>query len=147
MSVERNKALVQRLFDEVWNTGNLDAIEELYAADYVADYRPYAPLIRGHAGIKGMVQRAFAAFPDYHEQLEQLIAEGDSVVVRLTVTGTQLGWWGVVAPTGKKVRFEEIVILRIVDGKVVEQRGIVDNLSVLRQLGIVPTPPVRADEV
>jgi len=57
MSVERNKAIVRRLF-EVWNTGNLDAIEELYAADYVADYRPYAPLRHGYDAIKGMVQRA-----------------------------------------------------------------------------------------
>jgi ketosteroid isomerase-like protein len=54
MSVERNKAIARRLF-EVWNTGNLDAIEELYATDYVADYRPYAPLRRGHDAIRGMV--------------------------------------------------------------------------------------------
>jgi predicted ester cyclase len=143
MSVEANKAIVRRLF-EVWNSGKLDAIEELYAPDYVADYRPYAPLIRGHAGIKGMVQRAFAAFPDYHEELEQLVAEGEMVAVRLTITGTHLGWWGVVAPTGKKVRFEEILILRIVGGKVVEQRGIVDNLAALRQLGVVSSPPAAS---
>jgi SnoaL-like domain len=73
MSVERNKAIVRRLF-EVWNTGNLDAIEELYAADYVADYRPYAPLRHGYDAIKGMVQRAHVAFPDYHEELEEMIA-------------------------------------------------------------------------
>ena len=61
MSFERNKAIVRRLFDEVWNAGSLDAIAELYAADYVADYRPYAPLRRGHEAIKGMVQRTHAA--------------------------------------------------------------------------------------
>ena len=145
MSVEANKAIVRRLFDEVWNTGRLDAIEELYAPDYVADYRPYKPLRRGHAAIREMVQGAYATFPDYHEQLEQMVAEGDTVAVRLTITGTQLGWWGVVAPTGKKVRFEEMLILRIVDGKVVEQRGIVDNLAALRQLGVIPTPPERPE--
>jgi steroid delta-isomerase-like uncharacterized protein len=139
MSVERNKAIVPRLF-EAWNTGNLDAIEELYAADYVADYRPYAPLRRGHDAIKGMVQRAHVAFPDYHEELEEMVAEGDKVVLRFTITGTQLGQWGPLPPTGKPVRFEEIVILRFVDGKVAEQRGIVDNLAALRQLGVVPTP-------
>ncbi len=140
MSIERNKAVVRRLFDEVWNTGTLDAIEELYATDYVADYRPYAPLRRGHDAIKGMVQRAHAAFPDYHEELEEMVAEGDKVVVRLTITGTQLGQWGPLPPTGKPVRFEEIVILRFIDGKVVGQRGIPDNLAALRQLGVVPTP-------
>ena len=139
MSVERNKAIVRRLF-EVWNTGNLDAIDEFYAADYVADYRPYAPLRQGHDAIKDMIQRAHVAFPDFHEELEEMVAEGDKVVVRLTITGTQLGQWGPLPPTGKPVRFEEIVILRFVDGKVVEQRGLPDNLAALRQLGVVPTP-------
>jgi ketosteroid isomerase-like protein len=87
MSTERNKAIVRRLFDEVWNTGSLDKIEELYAADFVADYRPYAPLRHGHDAIKSMVQRAHATFPDYHEELEELIAEGDKVVVRFIITG------------------------------------------------------------
>src|SRR5215510_5045333 len=134
MSVERNKAIVLRLF-EVWNTCNLDAIEELYAADYVADYRRYAPLRHGHDAIKGMVQRAHTAFPDYHEELEEMIAEGDKVVVRFTITGTQLGQWGPLPPTGKAVCFEELVILRFVDGKVAEQRGLPDNLAALHQLG------------
>jgi predicted ester cyclase len=143
MSTELNKAIVRRLFDEVWNTGSLDKIEELYATEYVADYRPYAPLRHGHDAIKGMVQRAHAAFPDFHEELEEMVAEGDKVVVRLTITGTQLGQWGPLPPTGKPVRFEEIVILRFADGKVVEQRGLPDNLSALRQLGVVPTPPAQ----
>ena len=142
MSIERNKAVVRRLF-EVWNTAKLESIEELYAADYVADYRPYAPLRRGHDAIKGMIQSAHTAFPDYHEELEEMIAEGDKVVVRLTITGTQLGQWGPLPPTGKPVRFEEIVILRFSDAKVVEQRGIPDNLAALRQLGVVATPPAQ----
>jgi predicted ester cyclase len=143
MSTERNTAIVRRLFDEVWNAGSLDKIEELYAAEYVADYRPYAPLRHGHDAIKSMVQRAHAAFPDFHEELEEMVAEGDKVVVRLTITGTQLGQWGPLPPTGKPVRFEEIVILRFADGKVVEQRGLPDNLAALRQLGVVPTPPAQ----
>ena len=108
MSVERNKVIVRRLF-EVWNTGKLDSIDELYATHYVADYRPDAPLQHGHDAIKSMIQRAHAAFPDYHEELEEMIAEGDKVVVRLTITGTQRGQWGPLPPTGKPVRFEEIV--------------------------------------
>jgi len=139
MSIELNKAVIPRLFD-MWNTCNLDLVEELYAADYVADYRPYAPLRYGHEAIRGMVQRAHVAFSDFHEELEELIAEGDKVVVRFTITGTQTGQWGPLPPTGKPVRFEEIVILRFVDGKVAEQRGLPDNLAALRQLGVVPTP-------
>jgi predicted ester cyclase len=132
--------VVRRLFDEVWNTGKLTKIEELYSRDFVADYRPYSPLIRGHEGIRGMVTRAWATFPDYHEEMIDLIAEGEKVVVRLRVTGTQRGAWGPLPLTGKRVEFEEIVILRITNGKVVEQRGIPDNLAALRQLGVVPTP-------
>jgi len=137
---EANKALVQRLF-EVWNTGVLDQIDDLYAEDYVADYRPYAPLRSGRQGIRDMVRRAHATFPDYHEEFEEIIAEGDKVVVRLTITGTQLGSWGALPPTGKKVQYEEILILRIRNGQVVWQRGIADNLTALRQLGAIPTPP------
>jgi len=134
MSAEENKAIVRRLFDEVWNTGKLDKVEELYSPDFVADYRPYAPLRTGLEGIKEMVRRAWTTFPDYHEELEELIAEGEKVVARFLITGTQKGQWGLLPPTGKKLRFEEIVILRIIKGKVVEQRGIVDNLNALRHL-------------
>lgn len=141
MSTEENKVVVRRLFDEVWNTGRLDKLEELYSPDFVADYRPYAPLRTGHEGIKDMVRRAWTTFPDYHEELEELVAEGDTVVARFTITGTQRGQWGPIPPTGKQLRFEEIVILRLVNGKVVGQRGLVDNLNALRQLGVVPTPP------
>ena len=141
MSAEENKALVRRLFDEVWNTGNVDKVEELYSPDFVADYRPYAPLRTGLEGIKEMVRRAWTTFPDYHEELEELIAEGEKVVARFLITGTQQGQWGPIPPTGKKLRFEEIVILRLVNGKVVEQRGLVDNLNALRQLGVMPAPP------
>ena len=137
---EANKVLVQRLFD-AWNTGALDGIDELYAEDYVADYRPHAPLRRGREGIRDMIRRAHATFPDYHEELQELIAEGDKVVVRLVITGTQQGSWGPLPATGKKVRFEEILILRIRDGQVVSQRGIADNLTALRQLGVIPMRP------
>lgn len=138
-----NKALVRRLFDEVWNVRGLDRIPELYASDFIADYRPYAPLRRGHDGIRGMVERAWETFPDYHERCEELFAEGDTVVARLTIRGTQMGSWGPLPATGKKVEFEEIVILRIRDGKVVGQRGIADNLTALRQLGVLPSLPDR----
>ena len=140
MSIEENKAIVRRVFDEVWNTGTLEKIEELSAPDFVADYRPYAPLRTGLEGIKDMVRRAWTTFPDYHEELEELVAEGDTVVARFLITGTQQGHWGPLPPTGKQVRFEEMVILRLVNGKVIGQRGIVDALHALRQLGVVPTP-------
>lgn len=87
-----------------------------------------------------MVERAWAAFPDYHEELHELIAEGPFVVARFTISGTQTGQWGILPPTGKRVSFEEILILELRDGRVVRQRGIPDNLAALRQLGVLPSP-------
>jgi steroid delta-isomerase-like uncharacterized protein len=134
-----NKELVREITEVVWNGRGLDHIAEFYAPDFVADYRPYA-LREGHEGIRAMVAGAWTAFPDYHEEIHELIAEGDRVVVHLTISGTQRGQWGPLPATGKRAEFDEIVILQIRDGKVLRQRGIVDNLSALRQLGAVPSP-------
>ncbi|TMA41735.1 MAG: ester cyclase [Deltaproteobacteria bacterium] len=87
-----------------------------------------------------MVERAWAAFPDYLEELHELIAASDHVVARFTISGTQEGQWGLLPPTGRHVTFEEIVIFEIRDGKVHTQRGVADNLSALRQLGVLPSP-------
>src|SRR5262245_8681168 len=138
---ERNKTVVRELTEHIWNRRTLDRIPDFYAQDYVADYRPYAPLREGHAAIHAMVERAWEAFSDYHEELHELIAEGPVVVARFTISGTQSGRWGVLPPTGKRVEFGEIVILELRDGKVVRQRGIPDNLTALRQLGVLPSPP------
>ena len=104
-----------------------------------SDYWPYA-LREGHEGVRAMVEGAWTALPGYHEEVHELVAEGDRVAVHLTVSGTQNGQWGPLPPTGKKATFDEMVILQIRDGKVVRQRGVVDNLSALRQLGAVPSP-------
>jgi len=132
---EENKKLVREITEVVWNSRGLDRIPEFYALDLVGDYRPYA-LREGHEDIRAMVEGAWTAFPDYHEEVHELIAEGDRVVVHLTISGTM----GALPATGKRAQFDEIVILQIRDGKVLRQRGIVDNLSALRQLGVVPTP-------
>ena len=135
---EENKRLVREITEVVWNRRGVDHIPEYYASDFVGDYRPYA-LREGHEGIRAMVEGAWAAFPDYHEEVNELIAEGDRVVVYLTISGTQQGQWGPLPATGRRAQFDEIVILQIGDGKVLRQRGIVDNLTALRQLGAVPS--------
>lgn len=138
---ESNKALVRTLTEEIWNARRLERIPELYAPDYVADDRPIAPLRTGHDGIRGMVERAWQTFPDYHEELHELVAQGDLVTAWITISGTQDGPWGMLPPTGRRVAFDEMLMLRIAGGRVVWQRGIPDNVTALRQLGILPTPP------
>ena len=136
-----HKQTVRRLFDELWNGRDLSVIPELYREDFVADYRPYAPLRHGHDGVRSMVEGAMATFPDYHEEFLRLCAEGDEVVVHLRISGTQLGSWGPLAPTGKRLVFEEMLWLTFdCDGRVARQRGIVDNLLALRQAGVIPAP-------
>jgi predicted ester cyclase len=133
-----NKATVRELTEHIWNRCSLDRIPEFYSPDYVADYRPYAPLREGHAGIRGMVERAWQAFPDYHEELHTLVGEGSIVVARFTISGTQSGQWGLLPPTGKQVSFDEILILELQDARVVRQSGLADNLTALGQLGVLP---------
>jgi len=141
VSIEHNKAVVRRLFDEVWNGRRFEVIDELYAPDYVADYQPYSPLRTGRDSVREMVERAWTTTPDYHEELLGLVAEGNVVAVHLRITGTQLGAWGPIPPTGKRLDFEEMILLTFnADGQVVHQRGIVDNLLGLRQVGVMPTP-------
>ena len=138
------RAVVQRLFDEIWNGRQFDAIPELYSSEYTVDYRPYSPLRHGHHAVREMVERAYETFPDFHEELLAVIAEGDRAAVHLRVSGTQTGPWGPIGPTGKRLEYEEVVLLTFdADGRVVHQRGIVDNLNGLRQAGVIPSSPTR----
>ena len=98
---EQNKRLVREVTDVIWNKRGLDRIPEFYASDFVADYFPYA-LREGHEGIRAMVEGAWTAFPDYHEEVHELIAESDRVVLHLTISGTQQGQWGPLPATGKR---------------------------------------------
>jgi hypothetical protein len=75
------------------------------------------------------------------EEVRDVVAEGSRVALRFTVSGTQSGQWGILPPIGKRVEFGEVVILDLRDGRVVRQRGVTDNLTALRQLGILPAPP------
>ena len=134
--VEQNKTLVRDLTEQIWNGMAFDRIPDFYSVDYVADYRPYGQPRHGHEGIRGMVERAHDAFSDYHEEIREMVAEGNMVVVRFTVSGTQSGQWGALAPTGRRAEFDEVAFLEIQDGKVVRQRGVADNLTALRQLGV-----------
>ena len=131
MSLEENKAVVRR-FIEAYNKHDLSSIEEFVAPDFV-DHTHQG----GREGIKQLFALAFKAFPDMHETIEEIIAEGDKVWVRATFTGTHTGEWMGLAPTGKKVTSEMVDIYRIVNGKHVEGRFIGDQLDFLKKLGVI----------
>jgi len=135
MTPNQNKALVRRFYEEVWNKGNLDAADEVFAANYVRhDLRP-GNALPGPDGQKQIARDFRAAFPDLHMSVDLMIAEGDLVTARWTTEGTNTGVWGSVPATGKPIRFSGVNIFRIADSKVVELWNHRDDLGVMQQLG------------
>jgi steroid delta-isomerase-like uncharacterized protein len=140
VSAEENKALVRRSFEEVFNQGNLDAVEELFAPDYVL-HDPTSPEeIRGTEGMRGYVSMYRTAFPDLQQTIEDQIAEGEKVATRLTGRGTHQGELVGIPPTGNRVEAPGIVIDRITGGKIAESWANYDALGMMQQLGAIPSP-------
>jgi len=141
MSTEQNKAVVRRLVEEVWNKKNLAMADELFAVDFVNHAAPPGTP-PGPGATKQFITIIHAAFPDLRFVTEDLIAEGDRVVVRATVRGTHNGVFptpiGIIAPTGKQVTMTGIIIFRIAGGKVAEEWVNRDMLGLLQQLGAIP---------
>lgn len=137
MSAERNKSVVQRLFDEVMK-GNLAIADELIAEDY-AQHSVFG-IPNGREAFKQFFMGFASAVPDAQFVVEDVIAEGDKVVSRFTVTGTQKGALLGIPPTEKKFTMRGIDIFRLKDGKIVEHWDAVDQLGMLQQLGIVSMP-------
>lgn len=136
---ERNKALARRYIEEVWNRGNLDLIDELFTPDYV-NHNLSAGQAPGLAGIKALIGGFRAASPDLRLTIDDLIAEGDKVVTRWTARGTHQGDLMGIPPTGKRLTVSAIVVDRFVDGRIVEHWAARDDLGMLQQLGVIPTP-------
>ncbi len=140
---EQNKTLVRRVFDEVYNAGNLAAVDQLAASDFVI-YMP-SQEIRGRAGTKQYVSALRTGFPDIHFAIEDQVSEGDRVVTRWIASGTHTGDFQGIPPTGKQVRLTGTDIDRIANGKAVECWSHVDELGMMQQLGVIPTPEPAAD--
>jgi steroid delta-isomerase-like uncharacterized protein len=138
MSTEENKAIVRRIFDEFLNTGDPDAADELFAADFV-NHSPGRGAAPDREGMKRFISSLRRTFPDMKLTPDDLIAEGDKVTVRMTISGTHRGEIAGVAATGKQVTWDAISILRFAGGKAVERWNISDELGLLRQLGVKPS--------
>jgi len=141
MSAKEIKALARRWFGEVkkGKAAALAVMDELYAADYVL-HSGTGEDIRGLKDNKQDTSELFSAFTDIHFTIDDMVAEGDKVAVRWTMTGTHKGEFMGIAPTNKKVTGWAITIYRIAGGKFVEEWARYDTLGLMQQLGIVPTP-------
>ena len=136
---DANKAVVKRFVDELFVQGNLDVVDELVADDYV-DHTPPPDLPPGKAGLKQLATMFRNAFTDLAISDVDLIAEGDKVVMRHVTTGTHQGDFMGIAATGRRISVNEIHIVRLADGKIVEHWGVEDNLGMMQQLGVVEGP-------
>lgn len=141
MSVEENKEVVRRLYDET-NRWNLAAMDDLFAADMVDHNPPPVPgLAPGLAGIKQAFRIFLDAHPEGTHAIEDMVAEGDKVVVRVTGRGKHTGELMGISPTGKELVMTGIAIYRIAGGKIVERWAEHDLLGLMHQLGIIPPHP------
>jgi steroid delta-isomerase-like uncharacterized protein len=145
MLSETNKTVSRRLFEEVWNKGNLAVLNELIANDHVNSGPGTLPgLPTGPEGAKQFVMMYRNAFPDTHFTIDEQIAEGDKVVTRWTAHGTHQGELLGIPATDKSSTVTGISVDRIVNGKIVESWGIFDQFGMMQQLGVIPTPELAA---
>jgi predicted ester cyclase len=132
-NLSANKAVVLRSEAELGSKGNLTVADELYSTDFVCHFVGGIEW-KGLSGIKRAVQSHRASFPDWDEKVEDIIAEGDRVVIRITSTGTQRGEFAGIPPTERKITIEEFHIYRLAGGKIVEQWGMPDVQGLMTQL-------------
>ena len=138
MSVEDNKALTRRFFDEAVNAGNLDLLDELVSPDFV-EHEGFPGLpTSGPEAPKAALGMFRASFPDLVITPNDIIAEGDKVVVRGTMTGTNTGEFMGIPATNKSIEVSFIDIVEIRDGKAVAHWGVTDQAAMMQQLGLVP---------
>ncbi|HET9907399.1 MAG TPA: ester cyclase [Anaerolineales bacterium] len=135
MSLEKNKNIVRR-YQEIYNSNHLDSLTEVVSEDLrTPKIMPGIP--SGIEGAKVAHQIMVTGFPDYQTVIDDLFAEGDKVVARITMSGTHLGNFMGMPATGKHVEFTGIYIARIANGKIVEHWGEEDGVSLLSQLGVL----------
>ncbi len=139
MTVEENEAVVRREMAELFNhTGNLDAVEEIISPDYVS-YEPTSGETRGIEGARQFAATFRQAFPDLQNTIEDMVAEGDRVVVRFRARGTHEGETEAFGPaTGKRMDITGITIKRVSEGKIAEAWTNFDALGMMQQLGMIP---------
>ena len=137
MSTDELKALTVRSFDVLHNDGNLNAVEEFIGNDFINRDTP-AEMPGGPAGMRAVITMLRAGFPDLHITVQEMVAEGDTVVANTVFRGTHLGNFLGLPATGRPVEQEQYHVLRFRDGKVVEHRSLRDDLGMMRQLGVIP---------
>lgn len=136
MSTETNKAIVRRYIDQVLSNQRYDLIDEFLVES--VELHGVGPSIIGRTAVVEFYTMFATAFPDWHTTINDMVAEGDKVVVRITSNGTHLGDYETISATGKPYTQHAIVIYRLTNGKIVEGWLQTDMLSMMQQLELMP---------
>ena len=139
MAEQENKALVRRYYDEVFNERKVGLVDELAVEDYL-EHDPFPGQGDGRADLRARVQLILAAMNPLRFSIEDMVAEGDRVVVRWVQQGKQTGSFMGIPPSGADYTFAGIDIHRLRDGRMAEHWHVVDLFALLQQLGAIPAP-------
>jgi predicted ester cyclase len=135
MSVKQNKASIIRSTEELWNKRDLSVVDDLISSDFIF----HAIMeVKGPEGYRQYINMMCSAFPDWHETITHLVAEGDLVAAYYSIHGTFKGAIMGMNPTGKSFTIQTAVLWRFTRGKLVEAWAYSDSLSLFRQIGVNP---------
>lgn len=134
MTPEEHKAIVRRFFDDVWNGQKLEVVDDVFAATVLLNGQPVP-----REAIKQLVAARRVAFPDIQVVVEDQVAEGDKVSTRRTWQATHRGPYRGITATGRRVKWTQISIVRLAQGRIVEDWPVSDELGILQQLGHLPS--------
>ena len=136
--VDKNRQIVTRYFEEVWNQGRLDVIDELVAPNYVNHSPGTSNPAPGPVGLKPIVAALREGMPDVKFVIQDMVVTPNKVAVRVVMTGTQTGNFFGIPATGRRVSVNQFQIEHIENGKIVEHWRQTDDLGLMRQLGLMP---------
>ncbi len=134
------KALAHRMYTEVISGGNLDLLDELIHDDFV-EHEEMPGMPSDKEAPRVFVTMMRAGFPDLQATIEDIVQEGETIVVRARMSGTHKGEFMGIPPTGNKVDFGFFDMVRFTDGKAIEHWGVTDTMTMMQQLGVIPEEP------
>jgi steroid delta-isomerase-like uncharacterized protein len=135
-TIDKNKKIADLYFNEVWNKGNVNLLDSLLTKDYI-NHTPSAPTIPGPNGLRPIILAIRKAFPDLHFDIKEVITTEEYITIRTVMTGTQKDTLFGILPTGKYIEVNQINIERVKNGRITEHWRITDELTMMKQLGIV----------
>jgi steroid delta-isomerase-like uncharacterized protein len=137
---EANTSVLRRWVEGVFNGGDTDAVDAIFTPGFEMHDPGFPAPVVGPAGVRQLLSVYRTAFPDVRITIEDMISEGDKGVARLTFRGTHVGSFGDVPPTGRSVTMSSMIFCRFREGRIDEMWRNGDQLGLLRQLGVLPSP-------